>query len=253
MLAADRSLLEVNLRQSAIKLREKELNLYVENFSAMATQAAVLAGFTTTCLIEIQIPQSLKMTHRAAVTFLHVSAIVSICANITCVSLCTITSIWGSGKALRGRDGSMDEAVDGISKERNLIFNSFALGLGAILCTVLAACFIIMDGSTSYLACSIVLYTAFLIYSNSSRIFNKFQLGEEGGIRLDDLTRERRQEIAARRGGEDHGGSEYGGSNNPHSQGGGSGGNSHIGIGMGIGAGAGAGTGSARSRKLNEV
>ena len=53
MLAADRSLLEVNLRQSAIKLREKELNLYVENFSAMATQAAVLAGFTTTCLIEI--------------------------------------------------------------------------------------------------------------------------------------------------------------------------------------------------------
>jgi hypothetical protein len=31
-------------RQSAIKLREKELNLYTENFSAMATQAAVLAG-----------------------------------------------------------------------------------------------------------------------------------------------------------------------------------------------------------------
>jgi hypothetical protein len=40
MLAADRSLLEVNLRQSAIKLREKELNLYTENFSAMATQVS---------------------------------------------------------------------------------------------------------------------------------------------------------------------------------------------------------------------
>eukprot|EP01033_Poteriospumella_lacustris_P020115 gene20115-14679_t len=43
MLAADRSLLEINLKQSAIKLREKELNLYTDNFSAMATQAAVLA------------------------------------------------------------------------------------------------------------------------------------------------------------------------------------------------------------------
>ena len=189
MLAADRSLLEVNLRQSAIKLREKELNLYVENFSAMATQAAVLAGFTTTCLIEIQIPQSLRLTHRTAVTFLHVSAIVSICSNITCVSLCTITSIWGSGKALRGADGSMDEAVDGISKERNLIFNSFAMGLGGILCTVLAACFIIMDGATSYLACSVVMYTAVMIYYNSYRIFGKFEMAESSTVKLDDLTR----------------------------------------------------------------
>ena len=53
MLAADRSLLEVNLRQSAIKLREKELNLFTGNFNAMATQAAVLAGFSTTCLIQL--------------------------------------------------------------------------------------------------------------------------------------------------------------------------------------------------------
>ena len=158
-----------------------------ENFSAMATQAAVLAGFTTTCLIEIQIPQSLKLTHRAAVTFLHIAAIISISANITCVSLSTITSIWGSSKALRGKDGSMDEAVDGISKERNLIFNSFALGLGGNLCTVLAVCFIIMDGPTSYVACSVVLYTAFLIYYNSNRILSKFVLHDT--IRLDDLTR----------------------------------------------------------------
>lgn len=42
----------------------------------------------------------------------------SICSNLTCVSLSTITTIWGSGKALRGRDGSMDEAVDAMSTER---------------------------------------------------------------------------------------------------------------------------------------
>jgi uncharacterized PurR-regulated membrane protein YhhQ (DUF165 family) len=92
MLAADRSLLEVNLRQSAIKLREKELKLYTENFSAMATQAAVLAGFTTTCMIEISLPVD---TNLLFVHFLHLSAIVSICANITCVSFSTIVSIWG--------------------------------------------------------------------------------------------------------------------------------------------------------------
>lgn len=105
MLAADRSLLEINLKQSAIKLREKELNLYAANFSAMATQAAVLAGFTTTCLIEIEIPQDISNYFK---NFFHISAVISICSNIACVSLATISSISGTAKALRGKDGSMD-------------------------------------------------------------------------------------------------------------------------------------------------
>lgn len=183
MLAADRSLLEVNLRQSAIKLREKELNLYTENFSAMATQAAVLAGFTTTCLVEMDIPDD---SSQIAMYCLHISAIISICANIGCVSISTITSIWGSGKALRGRDGSMDEAVDGMNKERSLIFTLFAVGLAGNLCTVLSSCLILMDFPISIIAIIIVLYAAYIIFSNSIRIQNKFMLTD--AVRLDDLT-----------------------------------------------------------------
>jgi len=149
----------------------------------MATQAAVLAGFTTTCLIEIHIPDK---TPRFAVCFLHFAAVVSICANITCVSLSTITSIWGSGKALRGKDGSMDEAVDGMNKERGLIFFAFSLGLLGNLSTVLCACLIIMDFPFSIFAASIVLFTAYQIYSNAQRIQNRFMLVET--VRLDDLT-----------------------------------------------------------------
>jgi hypothetical protein len=158
--------------------------LYTENFSAMATQAAVLAGFTTTCLIEISIPAT---ANPVATNFLHVAAIVSICANISCVSLSTITNIWGSGKALRGKDGSMDEAVEGINDERNLIFRTFAIGLAGNLCTVLGACFIVMENPTSLIASAIVLFTAWMIYSNAQRIQRKFFLAE--AVRLDDLTR----------------------------------------------------------------
>ena len=111
------------------------------------------------------------------------SSIISITANITCVSLSTMTTIFGSGKALRGQDGSMDEAVDGISRERNLIFTSFAVGLAGNLSTVLAVCFIIMDAPTCYIACFIVLYCAYLIYTNSRRIWAKFTLKD--AIRLD--------------------------------------------------------------------
>lgn len=76
----------------------------------MATQAAVLAGFTTTCLIEIHLPSDINHIIKG---LLHITGVVSICSNITCVSLSTITTMWGSSKALRGADGSMDEAVEG--------------------------------------------------------------------------------------------------------------------------------------------
>lgn len=149
----------------------------------MATQAAVLAGFTTTCIIEITIPEG---TDKFVKGMLHLFGIISICSNITCVSLSTITTIWGSGKALRGTDGSMDEAVEGINDERGIIFTAFALGLAGNLCTILCACFIIMDFPMSFIAASILSYTLYLIYSNARRIQLKFAVSE--AVRLDDLT-----------------------------------------------------------------
>lgn len=43
MLAADKLLLRSTVKQRAIELREKELNLFNSNFSAIATQAAHLS------------------------------------------------------------------------------------------------------------------------------------------------------------------------------------------------------------------
>mmetsp|Transcript_17367 Transcript_17367/g.17453 ORF Transcript_17367/g.17453 Transcript_17367/m.17453 type:complete len:213 (+) Transcript_17367:230-868(+) len=184
MLAADRLLLETNLRQSAIKLREKELNLFTNNFSALGTQAAVLAGFTTTCFIEISLPETV---HVLAKSLIHIFAVISICANITCVSLSTIVSVWGSAKALRGKDGSMDDAVDGMSAECDIIFKAFGLGLAGNLCTVLAACWILMEAPLAFLATIVISYAAWTILTNFFRIRKRFQLNEV--VALDDLTR----------------------------------------------------------------
>lgn len=46
-----------------------------------------------------------------------------------CTASTTFVSVWGSGKALRGKDGSMDKAVDGMNDERAFIFTCF----GALL------------------------------------------------------------------------------------------------------------------------
>ncbi len=183
MLAADRMLLESNMRQRAIQLREKEINLFTENFTAVGTMAAVLAGFTTTCFVEITIPSTAPIM---LVAMLHLSAITTICANITCVSLSTIVSVWGSAKALRGVEGSMDEAVDGMNSERNLIFKAFDIGLGGNLCTVMIASWIMMHPICSFFATGIIGYAAWIIGTHSQRIKEKFHLEEY--TELSDLT-----------------------------------------------------------------
>jgi hypothetical protein len=75
-----------------------------------------------------------------------------------------------------------------MSKERSIIFNSFAIGLIGNLCTVLATCLILMDSPVAEFACIIVLFTTYHILTNSRRIQNKFILVETDTTKLNDLT-----------------------------------------------------------------
>ena len=56
MLAADKLLLQSNLKQQTIQLREKELKLFNSNFAAVGTQSSIMAGFTLTSFVEIDLP-----------------------------------------------------------------------------------------------------------------------------------------------------------------------------------------------------
>lgn len=56
MLAADKLLLQSTVKSRSMELREKELKLFNSNFSAVGTQAAIMAGFTLTSFVEIDLP-----------------------------------------------------------------------------------------------------------------------------------------------------------------------------------------------------
>ena len=141
MLAADKLLLQSNVKQRSIALREKELRLFNTNFSAVGTQAAIMAGFTLTSFVEIDLPPN-KPT---AKTMLHTFVTLSICSNFVCVAMVTFVSVWGTGKALRGRDGAMDVAVEGMNAERTLIFSCFAMGVLSTLGCLFSAAWVLME------------------------------------------------------------------------------------------------------------
>ena len=149
MLAADKLLLRSTVKQRAIQLREKELTLFNDNFNAVGTQSAVLAGFAMTSFAEIDLPHNAFYAQKAC---LHLCVTISICANLMCTASTTFVSVWGSGKALRGKDGSMDEAVDGMHAERAFIFSCFGVGLITTLLALMSAAWILMTLEVAFVA-----------------------------------------------------------------------------------------------------
>jgi len=184
MLAADKLLLQSNLKQRAIQLREKELNLFNENFNAVGTQAAVLAGFSMTSFAEIDLPHNAFYMQKAC---LHIFVTIAICANLMCTASTTFVSVWGSGKALRGRDGSMDQAVDGMAAERTFIFTCFGVGLVTTLLALMSAAWILMTTEVAALASAGIAWCLWVIVRQARRIHAKFGLSKGDTVNFGDI------------------------------------------------------------------
>ena len=67
----------------------------------------------------------------------YITIVAAFCANMIVVSQTTTLSVLGAGMALRGPDGSMMTATDGLYEERSSVFKTFGFGLA---CTVGSVC-----------------------------------------------------------------------------------------------------------------
>lgn len=184
MLAADKLLLQANVKQRGTQLREKELNLFNENFNAVGTQSAVLAGFAMTSFAEIDLPHNAFYAQKAC---LHLFVTVSICANLLCTASTTFVSVWGSGKALRGKDGSMDKAVDGMLAERAFIFACFGVGLITTLLALMSAAWILMTLEVAIVATMGIAWCIYVIGRQARRIEGKFRLAKGENVTFNDI------------------------------------------------------------------
>eukprot|EP01043_Picozoa_sp_COSAG02_P011629 COSAG02_NODE_431_length_22447_cov_7.487202_15_plen_149_part_00 len=117
MLAADKLLLQSQIKQNAVQLREKELKLHYENFNAVGTQAAVLAGFAMTALAEVTVPPSChtlpensplreytndspQCTSIWLKGSFYTLVLICMAAQIHCVCNTTFITVWGTARPL---------------------------------------------------------------------------------------------------------------------------------------------------------
>ncbi|KAL3779603.1 hypothetical protein HJC23_008905 [Cyclotella cryptica] len=226
MLAADKLQLQSTLKQQATALKEKEFNLHHNNFSkfplrpllqdrverhdfpllrltswdflctvnhlvTVGTQAAVLAGLDVTMFIEFQpppnsewsfvlIPRVLKFAYYVCITS-------AFCSNILVVAQTTILSVLGASLALRGPDGSMMTATDGLYHERAMVFRNFGYGLVLTVGSVVLCVWLHLHWEASFVCCIIAVLTLIQMKSTYYRIVKKFDFDESLTVDFSDI------------------------------------------------------------------
>jgi len=193
--AADKLLLVSNMKQRAIELREKELHLFNENFNAVGTQAAVLAGFAMTAFAELNVPADSPIMLK---TVYYLCTVVSLCAELNVVAHTTFVNVFGCSLALRGPDGSMQYAVDGMLMERQRIFACFGIGLLSLQATAICASWLLMEDAAAVVASCVILYSTYFIVEGGKRIYTKFKVDDSDVANFDDLINSVTRRAAAR-------------------------------------------------------
>ena len=137
MLYADKRAIETHLSVKLLKIREKELNFYHENCMVLARNAALLAGFSFYGIIMADI--STESSDLLKTCYLCLS-IASMGFGLIAVVNATLCGMLGPGLALRGPNGSIHHAVDGLMIEYRSLVMLFVLCTSCFLAkTVLFA------------------------------------------------------------------------------------------------------------------
>lgn len=134
MLAADKDRLIAQTKQTALQLRHKELEYYVERYSNLATQASIIAGFSFDGLVELDV-DSCKDCHHAkwVESLFYASGSCAMAFALYTLCVASFATVYGHRLALQGPTGSVERAVAVMMKSRNSIFVSFAMAMLSLM------------------------------------------------------------------------------------------------------------------------
>ena len=162
------------------------------NIVTVGTQAAVLASLDIAMLIEFHplkseewgeyhnVPRALKFFCFCFITS-------AFCSNMAVVSQTTLLCLLGSTLALRGPDGSMITATDGLYAERRSVFVTFGLGLASTMVSVAILVWLKLPPDTAVVCMSIALIMGMKMYINYLRVSYKFSFDENQTVDFTDI------------------------------------------------------------------
>ena len=141
------------------QIEERELNFYTQNCYTVGTQAALLAGFAFTGIVEApwdylqdpvnNVPQALRVCTILA-------TLLGMIAEVMCVVKSVQVSILGPGLAIRGPEGSMARALTVMRVELDRLHSQFYIGVFFYHLATAFFCACLFDLPTG-IACAVIL------------------------------------------------------------------------------------------------
>ena len=161
---------------SLLKIREKELQFYTQNCIAIGTQAALLSGFAYNGIIQVDIPEESSDVLKALYLCVTTAAMGF---ELIAVLNSTLCSMLGPGLALRGPDGSMHRAVDGLMLEYRLTFVFFSMGLVAFHLSALIFAWLEFSMPVALAMTMALLMFVYGMFRYAVRIYMRFALSTD--------------------------------------------------------------------------
>jgi len=173
MLFADKNALRTQLKVNMLRIRERELTYYTNNCLAISTSSALLAGFAWYGLTEVPFDSNADATIQTL--YLVVTTLIMGLELLTVVNA-TLCAILGPGLALRGPDGSMHNAVNGMAVHYRFTLACFTLGLVCFMISALLYGWMQFDWTLALPVTLLLAYFLFILQRYCWRIYKRFRL-----------------------------------------------------------------------------
>jgi hypothetical protein len=117
----------------------------------------------------------------------YIVIITGFCCNMMVVAHTTALSVLGAGLALRGPDGSMVTATDGLYEERKQVFKVFGYGLSCTVSSVVICVWLVLQWEAALVCMCVSSYTCYKIYSSYKRVVTLFEYDESETVDFTDI------------------------------------------------------------------
>ena len=148
-----------------LRIRERELLYYTNNCLAISTSAALLAGFAWYGLTEVPFDSNANAVTQTL--YLIVTTLIMGLELLTVVNA-TLCAILGPGLALRGPDGSMHNAVQGMMTHYRFTLACFTVGLICFMLSALLYAWMQFDWTLSLPMTLLIIYFLFILYARAA-------------------------------------------------------------------------------------
>jgi len=179
MLYADKNALRTSLKVNMLRIRERELSYYTNNCLSISTSAALLAGFAWYGLTEVPFDDNADVYTQTL--YLVVTTLIMGLELLTVVNA-TLCAILGPGLALRGPDGSMHDAVQGMMIHYRFTLACFTGGIIFFMISALLYAWMQFNWELAVPMTLVIIYFLHKIYGYFIRIYERFKLPAEAAI-----------------------------------------------------------------------